>query len=80
MRVPTRVLTGLLGLILVTGLSACSLVSESLLVKNKTSLQKPQTNPVPAEMKGSHMVYTPSSMTNRFSYYGLAHAEKPQTD
>ena len=76
MRVPTKVLTGLLGLVIMTGLSACSLVSESLLVKNKASLQKPQTNPVPTEMKGSYMVYTPQSMTNRFSYYGLAHAEK----
>ncbi|MEZ5589549.1 MAG: hypothetical protein R3F53_02085 [Gammaproteobacteria bacterium] len=76
MRVPTKVLTGLLSVVIVTGLSACSLVSESLLVKNKASLQKPQTNPVPAEMKGSYMVSTPQGMTNRFSYYGLAHAEK----
>lgn len=57
-------------------LSACSLISDDLLVENKPYLAKPQTNPVPDEMYGSSYVTTPDSMTNRFSYYGLEHAEK----
>ena len=72
MRVSTKVLSSVL---LLGSLSACSLVSESLLVKNKAHLQNPSTNPVPAEMTGSSYVMTPGSMKNRFSYYGLEHAE-----
>ena len=75
MRVSTKLLSGLLAGLLLAGLSACSLVSESLLVKNKAHLQNPATNPVPADMKGHSYVMTPQSMKNRFSYYGLEHAE-----
>jgi len=79
-KLSTRLLTGLGGGLLLLSLSACNLVSESLLVKNKTQLQKPSINPVPADMKGSYVVMTPDSMTNRFSYYGIEHAEHPPTD
>ena len=75
MRVSTKLLTGLMSVWMLIGLSACSLVSESLLVKNKPYLEKPPVNSVPANMKGRSYVSTPMSMKNRFSYYGLEHAE-----
>ncbi len=55
--------------------SGCTLVSETLLVQNKPHLVNPQTHPVPEDMRGGHIVRTPMSMKNRFSYYGLEHAE-----
>lgn len=65
--------------LILTGLaltaSGCTLVSDTLLVKNKPHLVNPQTNPVPEHMRGSYYVSTPESMKNRFSYYGLEHAE-----
>ncbi len=61
------------GLVLAAG--GCTLVSETLLVQNKPHLVNPQTHPVPDDMRGGHIVSTPMSMKNRFSYYGLEHAE-----
>lgn len=55
--------------------SGCTLVSETLLIPNKPHLVNPQTQPVPEHMRGSPIVATPRSMKNRFSYYGLEHAE-----
>ncbi|MDX1607322.1 MAG: hypothetical protein R3202_14110 [Candidatus Competibacterales bacterium] len=55
--------------------SGCTYVSESLLVRNKPQLQQPPINPIPDEMRGSYVNTTPQSMKNRFSYYGLDHAE-----
>jgi hypothetical protein len=55
--------------------TGCTLISESLLVDNKPALQNPPINPIPDTMIGQPMVATPRSMTNRFSYYGLEHAE-----
>ena len=75
MRVSTKLLTSLFGGLVLTSLSACNYVSESLLVKNKAHLQNPPSNAVPADMQGSYYVATPQSMKNRFSYYGLDHAE-----
>jgi hypothetical protein len=62
-------------LIVVSLATGCTLVSESLLVENKPELQNPPINPVPDAMLGQPMVATPRSMKNRFSYYGLDHAE-----
>lgn len=56
-------------------LAGCNLVSESLLVKNKSYLENPPSNSVPAPMQGTSYVSTPQSMKNRFSYYGIDHAE-----
>ena len=79
MQVSTTLFTSLLGSIVLTSLCACNAVSESLLVKNKAHLQNPPSNAIPANMQGSPTVSTPQSMTNRFSYYGLTHAENAQT-
>jgi hypothetical protein len=78
MQVPTTLFTGLLGAIVLTSLGACNAVSESLLVKNKAHLQNPPSNAIPANMQSNTIVSTPQSMTNRFSYYGLTHAENAQ--
>ena len=71
-----RLITRCLALtVLGVALSGCNYVSESLLVKNKPHLEKPRFNPIPPELRGEKRVMTPQSMKNRFSYYGLDHAE-----
>lgn len=55
--------------------SGCTLVSDTLLVTNKPHLVNPEVQPVPEHMRGNPVVTTPASMKNRFSYYGLDHAE-----
>lgn len=70
-----KILTALLISLLAFSFSGCTYVSSALLVKNKPELAKPQFNSVPANMKGSPLVFTPRTMKNRFSYYGLDHAE-----
>lgn len=70
-----RIVAGTALLIALTLAGGCTLVSESLLVGNKPHLQNPPINPVPDALKGQPMVTTPRSMKNRFSYYGLDHAE-----
>ncbi len=70
-----RIVTGTALLIAVALSGGCALVSESLLVENKPHLQNPPINPVPDTMKGQPVVTTPRSMKNRFSYYGIDHAE-----
>lgn len=72
---PTLLRTTLTLACLAPVVAGCNLVSESLLVQNKPALENPPINPVPNDMKGSPLVTTPPSMKNRFSYYGLEHAE-----
>ncbi len=56
-------------------LGGCTYAGESLLVQDKAHLRNPPINPIPDAMRGQPMVATPQSMRNRFSYYGLDHAE-----
>lgn len=70
-----RTVTGTALLIAIALSGGCALVSESLLVDNKPHLHNPPINPVPGALKGQPMVTTPRSMKNRFSYYGIDHAE-----
>ena len=70
-----RIAAGTALLVAASLATGCTLVSESLLVENKPELQNPPINPVPDDMIGQPVVATPQSMTNRFSYYGIDHAE-----
>lgn len=54
--------------------TGCTLVSDSLLVKNKPYLEKPPINPVPPALVGSYWNPTPAALKNDgFDYYGLNH-------